>query len=200
MDPFLQDVASTKARTDAAVAAASQQHQRELDQRFDDDSKLKERLSQFARAHELDDALIALWKETNHYPAWSTRGDFDEWNKLRLTDIGGSSEKDTKSVEFTHGAQRYKVRERTWRGIEGESYSDLSFFEEGNEVFAIGCSLDHGEYETSYRCHSISALKKRGNWAQVLLEYYGRIKIERNKSSANFKYFRADEIKTRFKE
>ena len=162
--------------------------------------KLKERLSQFARAHELDKALVALWEETKHYPAWSSRGDFDKWNKLHLTDIGGSSEKDTQSVEFTHGAQHYKTTERTWSGLDGESYADLSFFEEGNEVFAIGCSLEHGEYGTSYRCLNISALKKRGNWAQVLLEYYGHIKIERNKSSANFKYFRADEIKSRFEE
>lgn len=200
IDPFLQQVASEKIRTDAAITVALQQHERELETRFADDVKLKERLSQFARVNELDKALIALWEEIEHYPAWSSRDDFDKWNKLHLTDIVGSSEKDTKSVEFMHGAQRFKVMERTWSGMEDDSYADFSFFEDGEEVFAIGCSVDYGEYGTSYRCHGISAFKKRGNWAKVLFECYGRIQIERNKSSSELKYFRADEIKSRFEE
>lgn len=199
-DPFLRQVASEKVRTDAAVTAALQLHERELEKRFADDVKLKERLSQFARVNELDKALIALWEEIKHYPAWSSRDDFDKWNKLHLTDIAGSSEKDTESVEFMHGTQRFNVTERSWSGMEGDSYADFSFFEDGDEVFAIGCSIDYGEYGTSYRCLGISAFKKRGNWAKVLLEYYGRIQVERSKSSAELKYFRADEIKSRFEE
>ena len=162
--------------------------------------KTKERLSKFARDNGLDKALIALWGEIKNYPAWSTRDDFDKWNKLHLTSIAGSNEGEISSVEFTHDAQRFKLSERKWYGIEGESYSDMSFAEDAEEVFAIGCSVEHGEYETSYQCHGVSAFKKRGNWAKVLLEYYGRIQIERNNSSAEFKYFRADEIKSRFAE
>ncbi|HEV8328275.1 MAG TPA: hypothetical protein VGQ08_12400 [Nitrospiraceae bacterium] len=84
---FLQQVASEMTRTDAAITAVSQQHGHELETRFADDVKLGEQLSQFARANELDTALIALWEEIEHYPAWSSREDFDKWNKLHLTDI-----------------------------------------------------------------------------------------------------------------
>ena len=62
MDTFLQEIASEKAQTDAVVATAMKQHEHELEQRFAEKGKLKERLSQFARVHELDKALIALWK------------------------------------------------------------------------------------------------------------------------------------------
>ncbi|HEV8328274.1 MAG TPA: hypothetical protein VGQ08_12395 [Nitrospiraceae bacterium] len=65
-------------------------------------------------------------------------------------------------------------------------------------MFAIGCTVNYSEYGTSYPCHSISAFKKRGNWAKSLLEHYGRIQIERNKASSQLKYFRAEEIKSRF--
>ena len=51
-----------------------------------------------------------------------------------------------------------------------------------------------------YRCLDITAFKKRGHWAKLLLEMHRRIQIERNKSSAEFKYSHADEIKTRFEE
>lgn len=199
-DQFLQQVAAEKMSTDAAITIARQQYERELETRFADDVKIKERLSKFARVNELDKALIALWSEVQHYPAWSTRDDFDKWNKLHLTSITGSNEGEMSTVEFTHGSQRFKVAERKWYGMEGESYSDFALSEDGEEVFAIGCSVDHGEYETSYRCHGISAFKKRGNWAKALLEYSGQIQIARNKSSADLKYFRADEIKTRFEE
>jgi len=200
VDPFLQQIASKKARTDAAVSAALQQHEQELEERFADDVRLKGRLTQFARANELDKALVALWEEIEHYPAWSNRDDFDKWNKLHLSGISGSKEKDTESIEFVQGTQRFKLTQRTWSGMEGESYADFSFFEDGDEVFAIECSVDYDEYGTSYRCFNVSAFKKRGNWAKVLLEYYGQIQIAKNKSSAEFKYFRADEIKSRFEE
>ena len=197
-DDFLQQVASEKTRTDAAIAAAAKQHEHELEARFGVDVRLKEQLSQFARANGLDTALIALWKEIERYPEWSRQKDFDKWNKLQLADIASSSEKDTKSVEFMYGGQRFKVTARSWSGMDMESYADYSFFEDGEEVFAIGCKLDSNGYGTSYSCFSISAFKKRGNWAKSLLEHYGRIQIERNKASSQLKYFRADEIKSRF--
>ena len=98
------------------------------------------------------------------------------------------------------GTQRFKVTQRTWSGMESESYADFSFFEDGDEVFAIGCSIDYQEFGTGYSCCNVSAFKKRGNWVKVLLQYYGQIQIAQNKSSAEFKYFSADEIKSRFKE
>ena len=195
MDPFLREVVSEKAHTDAAVIAASQEHERELQEQFGDDVKLKERLSWFARENKLDKALIALWEEIRCYPAWARRDDFDKWNKLHLTDISGSHETAAASVEFMHGAQRFKVTQKE------ETYScDFSFFEGADEVFAINCSVKHGEYATTYSCSEISAFKKRGIWAKVLLEYYGRIQIEEDRSSAKYKYRRADEIKSRFEE
>jgi len=179
-----------------------QQHELELEQRFSGDGKhvkLKEQLSQFARMSELDEALIALWKETECYPTWSSQDDFDTWNKLNLTGIGGSSEGDTNSVEFMRGAQRFKVTERTWSGMEGLN-ADLSFFEDGDELFSIECLVNSGDEGAGHICQHISAFKKRGNWPRILLEYYGQLKIEKDKFLHEVKYFRAYDIKSSFEE
>lgn len=94
INQFLQQLVSDKAHIDEAAITAVQQHEQELEQRFIDDVKyvkLKEQLSQFARMNELDKGLIALWKEIKYYPTRSSQDDFDNWNKLNLTGIGGSS-------------------------------------------------------------------------------------------------------------
>ena len=201
INQFLQQLASDKAHIDEAVITAVQQHEHELEQRFIDDAKyvkLKEQLSQFARMNELDEALIALWKEIRYYPTRSSQDDSDKLNKLNLTGIGGSSKGDIDSVEFVRGAQRFKVRERT-RGEIGNLNADLSFFEDDDEVFAIDCLVDSGNEGADYICQCISAFKTRGNWPKVLLEYYGQLNIEKNKSLNAVKYFRADEAKLHFK-
>lgn len=199
-DPFLVEVAAVKRQSDVQIETATREHERELDTRYSDDIELRDRLSQFAKQHELDRSLVYLWKEIEHYPAWSEREDFEQWNKLKLIGISGSRDGEVETVSFSYTGHQYTVSKKSWHGMEGDTYADFSFLEDGAEVFAIGCSVDYGEYDTSYRCHSVSAFKKRGNWAKVLLQLYSRIQIERNKSSSDMKYFRADEIKARFEE
>ena len=191
---------SDKAHIDEAIITAVQQRELELEQQFAGDVKhvkLKEQLSQFARMNELDEALIALWEEIEHYPTRSSEVDFDNWNKLNLIGIGGSSEGDTNSVEFIRGTQRFKVTERTRSVMQGLNV-DLLFFEDGDEVFAIECLVNSGDEGAGHICQRISTFKKRGNWPKVLLEYYGQIKTEKGKSLNAVKYFCAAETKSHF--
>lgn len=199
-DPFLLKVASDKADIDKAVVTAVQQNENELEQRFPNDVKyvkLMEQLSQFARVNELDEALIALWEEIEHYPEWSSQEDLDKWNKLNLTGIRGSNEEDTSSVEFIRGDQQFRVRRRIQSGVEGTNAS-LSLFEDDNEVFTIECLFTYSDEEAKHICQRINTFKKRGNWARALLEYYGQVKIEKKKSLNDVKYFCAAEIKSHF--
>jgi len=199
-DPFLDEVAQAKQQTDLQVEAITRDYERELENRFSGDVQLKERLSQFARQQELDQALIAIWKEVEHYPAWVEREDFSKWNKLELVEIGGSEDGKVKTVLFSYGGHRYAVSEKEWHGEEGDAYADFVLREDGAEVFAIGCSVQYDEYVDSYRCHSVNAFKKRGHWAKMLIELYRRIQINENKRSSELKYFNADKIKERFEE
>lgn len=200
-DPFLQRIATEKLIVDEEVSQAVSEYERELDERFSDDIKTKERLSRFAKENGLDRALIAVWEEIKHYPAWSQREDFTKWNSLELGGIDGSDEGDVKTVIFTTDeGQRFMLSLTRSAGMEGDAYADFSFSEDGLEVFAIGCSADYEEYGTNYQCHSISAFRKRGNWASILLRLYGRTRIGREKLSAKTQYFSADEIKSRFEE
>ena len=199
-DPYLQEVASFKAKIDKTVAITVRQHEQELEQRYENDAEhlhRKERLSQFARATDLDKALIIIWEEIEHYPLWLKRDDSDKWNKLNLQGISGSSKEDTYSVDFLYRSQQFKITEKT-QSETGELNSTLFLFEDNVEVFAIECSINAIDEETNHVCQQICAFKEKGNWAKTLLELHGRIRIEKGKSADEVKYFRANEFKSRF--
>ena len=199
-DPYLQEIASFKAKIDKTVITTVRQHEQELEQRYKNDAEhlqRKERLSQFARATDLDKALIVIWEEMEHYPLWLKRDDSDKWNKLNLQGINGSSMENMYSVEFLYNSQQFKITEKT-QSETGELSSILILFEDNIEVFAIECSINAIDEETNHICQQICAFKERGNWPKTLLDLYGRIRIEKGKSADEVKYFRANEFKSRF--
>jgi hypothetical protein len=195
VDPFLQEVASVKERADAQVEAASRDYERELEARFGEDAQRLERLSRFARDNELDKALVALWEETKPYVAWSQRKEPGEWNILGLTDITGSHKHDAQTIEFTVGVKRFRLTTGDRYGTDG---IDLSFFEDEDEVFSIRCVSVH-EF-TAYEPKGIYAIKKRGTWAKLLLEYYAQIQIKWNKIRAERQYDEVKKTGPRFEE
>lgn len=199
-DTFLTEITRAKAAVESAASSAGAEQARELDAKFGADIALKEQLSKFALESGLDDALIALWDEVKYYPSWSQREDFTKWNKLALSGIAGSKENDTESVAFAGPSSHYRIAKRGWIGMEGNPYADFAFFEDDEEVFAIRCSVDYGDYGTTFRCHDINALRKRGNWAKDLLAFYKAIRIEAERSRAGFRYHGAENIRKRFEE
>lgn len=199
-DPFMQQVASEKARIDKNVSAARRQHERELEKQFANDVQIKERLSQFTKDMELDQALIALWEEKRlGRKDLSQDLDFETWNRLQMSGISGRKEKDTESIEFMQGTQHFKVTKRDEMGLEGEYWTTFSLWEADVEVFSISCSVNPDGYHNNYSCFDVSAFRKQGNWVKVLLEYYEKVRIEQAKV-ADFKYWGVDKIKSRFKE
>jgi hypothetical protein len=199
-DPYLEEVASFKAKIDKSVTTAVRQHEQELEQRYENDAAhlhRKERLSQFARIADLDKALIVIWEEIEHYPIWLKRDDSDKWNKLSLEGINSSNKEDLYSVEFLYDSQQLKITEKT-QSKTGELNSILSLFENDIEVFAIECSINAIDEKTNHICQQICAFKERGNWPKVLLKLYGQIRIEEGKSADEVKYFRANECKSSF--
>lgn len=197
-DPFMAEVELDRARTDAAIESERRRYEQELETRYSDDLMLKKELSEFAQKNRLDVALIDLWEAIKHYPAWSERDDFEELNKLHLFDLNEYEDKDTKLVEFTLDGARFKVGFRSWYGAEGDGYADFSFFEDGEEVFAIKCSGNYDGDFMHYSCFDVSAFRKRGTWATALLKCHQLIQIESERRSTEYKYYRADEIKSRF--
>ncbi|HET6554358.1 MAG TPA: hypothetical protein VFG49_12555, partial [Dyella sp.] len=81
-----------------------------------------------------------------------------------------------------------------------DSYVDLTLYEQDDEGFAITASVEHGQHVTDYNPTSINAFRKQGNWAQLLIICEAAIIEQKQKSSAQMSYYKADEIKDRFKE
>jgi hypothetical protein len=200
VDPFLDEVANLRSQVDAQAKAATNARKRELDAQYAEDLNLRARLAEFAKNQRLDRALIDVWEKIKHYPSWSKREDFENWNKLNLKDISGSSNGKVKSVSFVESGSKYTITEKTWDGMEGERYADFALLENDEEMFSISCSVNYGEYATSHSCHRVSGFKKRGNWARVLLSLHGRIQIEDGQRAAGSGYYDADKIKSRFEE
>lgn len=198
-DPFVDNITRERTRLLNVVASATEAYETELEEQFDDDLSLRQRLSAFARNNDLDAALTALWDEIKHYPAWSRRDDFAKWNTLKLSGIAGVKDNDTETVEFVHEGRRFSVIRRKW-SEQDTSYADFAFLEEDDEMFAISCMVEYGEYSTTYDCFDIRAFKKRGAWARVLLHYYSELLIQENRFVAKLGYEFAEEIPERFQE
>ena len=99
-----------------------------------------------------------------------------------------------------HG-QRFKVTTRSGSGMSSDSFVDFSFLEDGDEMFAIGCTVNDTEYETSYPCPvsrpSKSAAIGRSHYLSTKVE--SRLNATRPLLSISiFARMSADEINSRF--
>jgi hypothetical protein len=191
-DPFLDEISRTKHKVDQQVKTATEAHEYELDARFSKDLELKRQLSEFAKKQELDQALIALWEEIEHYPSAS--------NRLGVTEVDRSKEEKRKTVVFSYSGHRYAISCTERDNFHGDFYADFNLLEDGMEVFAILCSQHFSEYGTSYKFLDVKAFKKRGEWAKTLIHLRGLIQAEAKKRSAGHRYYGAEEIKKRFEE
>jgi len=204
-DPFLEGLSAFKKQTDSDIEKASSVYEQKLKSEFGEDVELRERLTRFTQEQELDTALIAFWNEVRHYAAWSKREDFRKWNKLNLTDVDGSKMGATEVISFVHSGQNFTVTAKTSR-VFSSRLIELSVTESTDEMFSIQCSIEgegdeeDGVFWDKYCFLKLAAFKKRGHWARMLLEMHRLIKTEQKKTSADYDYQGAEEIKTRFKE
>jgi hypothetical protein len=203
-DEFLASVEEYAKRKAGEVQSAAEQYEKELEEKYSKDLEKKQRLSEFAQDHQLDRALIAVWEEVKYYPAWSKRDDFQQWNKLDVSDCDGSEEKndrdDIKKVSFSYGGRKYEItRAERWL-FDGDKHADFILSENGGEVFGINTSVEHEEGGVTYRCFDISIFKRKGEWFKFLLDAWKITKLKGKKQSADFDYLDADKIKGNFEE
>ena len=198
-DPFILQMVSLKQKMDEEVENSREENERHFCEQFSSDRDLMQRLSLLARELELDKALIAVWDEIEFYPEWSKRDDFEKWNKLNLRDIQGSRE--GKEIAFNYGGRSYKLGcQVSLSPLDTEVDEDFVLYEEGEEVFAICCAPQFNGHVTEHKCVAIKGFKRRGQWAESLLEMYKVIRIEREKSLIEFKASSISRAKQRFEE
>jgi hypothetical protein len=201
-DPFLSAIDAERLAAEREVLDEENAYKRAIEAQVVDDEKLKARLAKFARDNELDAALTKLWDEIRHYPAWSKRDDWQQWNKLGIESPSEEESADlgTKTLHFGYEGTRYSIATRDWYGMEATSYKDFQLLENGEEVFAISCEVVHDDPLTWYSPLDVKAFKRRGNWASMLVRLSAKNSLESEKSSANFRARRASDIKQRFAE
>ena len=192
-DPFLDDIVTAKQRTDSDVEESVRAHEKSLEAQFSKDIELANRLSEFAFEQELDVALIEVQEELLvFYPndPKDKHADFDKYDSLKVSDFEGSESDDKWSFSFSFDGQRYTIT--VYKHWEVENfYTDYSLYEGGVEVFGIRKRGDGKE---------VTAFRKQGKWALVLLELHRRVRISFEKTSKEIGYRDAKEIEGRFTE
>jgi hypothetical protein len=202
VDPFLADIKRHRAEVETTTEQRLALHKAELAAKFSVDMALKKRLVTFAKEQGLDVALFALWREILPYPAWVKRPDFEQWNKLAVTevvDVIDNTDSSPKEIAFTIDGINYSLHYSESSGY-SEAFATLSLIERDRERFTVRASLGHDDAGTTYRTVSIEAFHKEGCWARMLLGSQAAVRAAREESSVTMNYHEADEIKDRFKD
>jgi hypothetical protein len=166
-----------------------------MKEKYDDDLKLKRELEELAKSSDLDSALVALWDKVR----LKKSGILDISQELKFEEFSGGGSYKNSYVEFKVNDYVYKIEEkRSSYNYDDNLYSELSFYENGDLVFAVDCSLTDTDYGYLYKPFTITSFKKRGNWARMLLEFYKMIRVNTVKRDVGLGYYNANEIKDRF--
>jgi hypothetical protein len=201
-DTFLDGIVATRTKLDKQVELSTQEYEREFKERFSEDIELKRRLSGYAKDNGLDKALIEVWERVRNYAAAIEEHGADVVTEINGLDmVGGHINEDGYDVaEFAYNGQTYSISTHKSDGYEGDTFYDISLSENGTEMFAIKCilSIDSSGYDVKYGCVGISALRRRGNWPQMLMEYQARKQLDQNKFGTEIQYSGAKEIASRF--
>ena len=203
VDPFVTKVQAERIAAELQARQEGNQYRSAIEAQVKDNEALKARVSQFAKDNGLDVALAQLWDEMRCYPAWSKRADFVLWNKLKVTDVGESESTavdiDNKTIWFHYEGVKYTVKTRRWSGMESEPYQDFTLYENDEEVFGVSTSVV-SDYVTYYSPTGVTSLKRKGQWATMLVRLFAKLQLENQKSSADYRARNAAEISGKFSE
>lgn len=198
-DEFLDKISKQKEKSENEVKKATEAHTIEMSKKYSNDLKLKETLSKFAKDHELDQALIALWEEIQYY------NPNDKKNQTLLLNIynihqKGKDYKD-KQISFQWNNVNYTIQYyESSSFISDDPNVDFTLLENDEEKFKINTSHSYTELSNTYYCFGIDTFKKSGNWAEFLLYVWKQLKIKDKNMHEDFKYIGAEDIKKKFEE
>lgn len=208
MDLFLSDIASQHNNITKEISLAVEQHKDKLQKNFDSDKLKKEQLSKFAKDNHLDIALIELWKEIKPYPIWSKREDFSKYNRLNISNCSSSLEKknnkETQIISFYWQGKSYEISYSEYNLQlpidDGEIHANFNLKENNIKMFEILTSKDFDGFDYKFRCFSIEAFKKTGEWFKLLLDIYKYSKIKDMTRKIDWQYIGAEKIKENFQD
>ena len=208
---YLDDLKQYAEITKQEIKKSTDLHKIELDKKFSQDLELKKRLSEFAKDHALDLALIAVWEDMQYYSSQSKKDNFD--NVLNVGEICESEEEckesyqnKIKKISFKWANADFDLTyyQRTYGGWfpgeEVEYHALFELFEGGELVFKIEAKIDDSYYCKSFEDASISAFKKKGVWAKFLIDSWKTIQITKKKLMVDINYYKADDIKDNFQD
>jgi len=187
-DPFLDSIQAERLKAERVSLAEANEYKTAVEAQVSDAQALKAKLGKFARDNRLDEALVELWDAKY------------KWNTLGIEKSREEKSDDFRNmtVRFSYQGTEYSVVSRSW-SEEEDSYIDFQLFEDAEEVFSVSCAVVFGDI-TRYRPLDVTAFKRRGNWASMLIQLIIKKNMEDEKFWVDLKVKNALEIKKRFAE
>lgn len=225
---FFEQINNYVEKTNLEINSELVKHKIDLEKKYAEDIKLKQKLIEFAKNNKLGEALISVWDEIQHYHAWQHRDDFARLNLLGVYSVE-SSEKDKdrfleiakrniekstcgkieKNISFNWQDTSFKLIEEETCWHYGWSYDSsrgqemqrtLSLFEAEELIFQIVQTRYQNDPYSCYGGAGVNILKKKGIWGEFLIDSWKITKIKGEKRNIEIGYAKADKIKNNFQE
>lgn len=146
--------------------------------------KLAQQKESEAKQKGLDDLVVKVFDETQHFPSWIKR-DSDYVPKI-VTEAVYVDEKKTLHGGYvlTINQNKYRITQTESSGYElSDRYLDIEVFENEEKKFEVSCSIDSNEWTTNYSPFSVKAYKE-GSWIadfHLLLNEIDKLQKERKR-------------------
>ncbi len=198
-DDFLLAISNKKNAMDKAVADEVERYRADLEDKYSEDLKTKEKLSSFATDIGLDRILIRLADEVSYL-----RDQGSQVKNLGYVFNGRTKDKDGDEVISLLGPRgSLRIREKKTLPYSPDPdddtvcYIDYTLYEGSELKFSISCAQTCAEWN-NVRCFSVTAFRNSGSWAEQLLEIDRLLRIQSDTERVRAEYFKADEIRDRF--
>ena len=207
-DNFLDSIKRLSKKSENEINAKAEQYKEELAKQHALDYsaalECKNKLSQFAIEHKLDFALIDVWDDIRYYLSWSKRDDFENYlNIFDVIELEDEQNKKSKKISFNWQEHTLSIsyHERSsWLPDECTQHAVFTLFEGEEQVFTVDAEIDDEYGVRDYQGRSIEAFKKKGIWAEFLLQSWTVIQIKKSKWQADSKYYGLNGMKENFQE
>jgi hypothetical protein len=146
--------------------------------------KLAQQKENEAKQKGLDDLVVKVFDETQHFPSWIKK-DSDYVPKV-VSEATYLDEKKTFHGGYilTINQNKYKITTTESSGYElSDRYLDIEVFENEEKKFEVNCTIDSDQWTTSYSPFSVKAYKD-GSWIadfQLLISEIDKLEKERKR-------------------
>ena len=137
-----------------------------------------------AKQLKLDEIIVDLYDEIQHYPSWINRPNSQDSVKEIVSEAKYLDE-DSDQMEIVFRDKKYvfKNKEKISEMDSSSCYGDVEVYSEGKKVFAVTKHAEYNPYACTWKPLSIEAFIE-GDWIDDIREMYSLVKKQNESKKA----------------